>query len=363
VLDVALRNLSFQYGTGFALRDVNVTFPASTNTAIIGPPSCGASTLLKLIAGVLRPSRGEIVAGQRAITGLKPSHRPLLHVTSDIDVPARWSVQHALVAAVRTRSLDRIDRHREYAIAAEKWELVPLLERRIDSLSNTEIARVHFARIELLRPGIVIADRWLERVSPSASLQLADALYRTMRILGATVIAAPASRDELAFCDQVVVLDEGRVAQSGSAADVFARPANEAAALGAGDVDIIPITIRGTTVESVIGAWNVDVAPFQGSGVALVRPTDFSTVPPGEDSDFVFGIEEAGFANGRWLVHGVLSGGVTLRVELPRETNVHKGRLLALRYDPRRFRLLQRETGELRATVPTDVVPPLRETR
>jgi len=358
VLDVALRNISFG-----VLEDVTLTFPASTHSAIAGPPGAGASTLLRVIAGIAKPARGDILIGTRVVTGVKASRRPLLHVTSDIDVPRRWSVQHALVAAVRARTLDREDRHREYALAAEKWELEDILERRIDSLSTTEVARVHFARIELLRPAIVVADRWLERVNASAAGTLADALYRTMRIIGATVISAPATRGEIALSDQVVVLDRGRVVQSGSAADVFANPASDAAAIATGEADVIPITIRGNTVESVIGSWEVREPPFQGSGVALVRPGDFAPAAAGEDSDLIFGVEEAGFADGRWIAKGMLSGGVTLRIELPPEASVHKGKLLALRYDPARFRLLPRELAPLRASVPTDVVPPLRETR
>ena len=353
MLDVSLRGV-----TSGIVRDVTLTFPASKHTAVTGPPGAGASTLLRLIAGSLKPSSGAIIIGTRDVTGVKASRRPLLYVTSEIDVPGRWSVQHALVAAVRTRTLDREDRHHEYALAAEKWELASLLERRSDTLSSTETARVHFARVELLRPAIVVADRWLERGN-----DLADMLYRTMRVIGATVISAPATGKELAFSDQVVVLDEGRVVQAGTAADVFAHPVNEAAASATGKVDVIPVTIRGNTVESVIGAWELAEPPFQGSGVALVRPSDFLPAAAGEDSDFVFGVEEAGFADGRWIAHGMLSGGVTLRVELPAGANVHKGRLLALRYDPARFRLLPREMAPLQPTVPTDVVPPLSESR
>jgi ABC-type sugar transport system ATPase subunit len=368
VLDVALRNLAFAYGAagpdrGFALRGVTVTFPRSTHTAIAGPPSCGASTLLKLIAGTLRPGGGEVILGQREVTGVKAARRPLLYVTAMPDVPGRWSVQHALVAAVRSRTLDRIDRHREYALAADKWELVPLLERKIATLSSTETLRVQLARIELLRPAILIADRLFESASAAARVGLADAFYRTMRVFGTTVVAAPSSREELAFSDAVVVLSGGAIVQSGTPAELFARPESDAAAIAAGEVDVVPVTIRGTVVESVIGAWEVDPPPFQGSGVALVRPGDFSPARPGEDSDFVFGVEEAGFAGGRWLAHGVLSGGVTLRVELPREVQVHKGRLLALRYDPARFRLLPRELAPLGTSVPAGAVPPMAETR
>jgi len=175
VLDVTLRNLAFRYGRGFALESVSVTFPRSTHTAITGLPGCGASTLLRLISGHLRPAAGEVIAGTRVINDLKPARRPLLFVTSDLDVPKRWSVQHALVAAVRARTLDREDRHREYVLAAEKWQLGELLVRRMDTLSGTEAVRVHLARIELLRPGIVVADRILERAAASARASLADA--------------------------------------------------------------------------------------------------------------------------------------------------------------------------------------------
>lgn len=356
MLDVALRNLTFR-----DFRDVTLTFPQSTHTAIVGAPASGGTTLLQLIAGTLRPRQGDIVIGQRRVNDVKV--RPLLLVTSTVDVKPRWSVQHALVAAVRTRTLDRIDRHREYTLAAEKWDLVPLLERRIDSLSSTEAARVQLARIELLRPAILLADRLFERVSIGAHIALADAFYRTMRVSGTTVITVPASRDELAFTDNVIVLDRGAVIQQGRASEVFAQPVTEAAARATGDVDVIPIVIKGTTVDSVIGSWDIDPAPFQGSGVALVRPSDFAPARAGEDSDLIFGVEEAGFAGGRWIAHGMLSGGITLRVELPRETLVHKGRLLALRYDPTRFTLLPRDLEPLRATVPTDVVPPMAETR
>ncbi len=363
MLDVVLRNLAFRYRGGFALGDITHTFAHNTHSAIAGPPACGASTLLQLIAGILRPSGGDVVFGQRRVNDVKASQRPALFVRSAMDVPKRWSVQHVLVAAVRSRTLDREDRYRELELAVAKWSLDPLLDRRIDSLAATEYARVQCARIELLRPAILLADRMLEAVNPAARTAIADALFRTLRVIGTTVITAPASREELAFTDSVVVLDGGRIVQSGGTNEVFARPASDAAGMAVGEVDIVPITIRGTLVESVIGAWEIDPPPFQGNGVALVRPTDFAQAKPGEDSDLIFNVEEAGFTDGRWIARGMLTGDVSLRVELPREAAVHKGRLIALRYDPTRFSLLARETPSLAKTVPTDVIPLLRDSR
>jgi ABC-type sugar transport system ATPase subunit len=363
MLDVTLRNIGFRYPSGFALREVSVTFAGSTHTAVAGPPACGASTLLQLIAGTLRPHTGDILIGQRIANDVKASRRPLLFVTSMLDIPLRWSVQHALVAAVRTRNLDREDRHHEYALAATKWELGPLFERRLSSLSSTERARVQCARIELLRPAILLADRMLEGVNPSALRTLADTLHRTLRVHGTTVISVPSSREELATSDRVVVLGGGTIVQSGSAAELFSRPADEAAAVAIGDADAIPVTIRGKTVESVIGSWDVDDPPFQGPGVAIVRPAQFVPARPGEDSDLIFGVEEAGFAGGRWVARGMLTGGLNLRVELPAGFAVHKGRVMALRYDPAGFTLIARPRGAEELPNPSNAVPPMSETR
>lgn len=363
MLDVAMRQVSFRYRGGFALQDLSALFPKGSHTSLIGAPACGTTTLLKLIDGRLRPESGEILIGARSINDLKPSRRPLLSVTGELDLPGRWSVQHALIAAVRARTLDRVDRRFEYELAVTKWELARLLEQRLDTLSSTEALRVHLARIELLRPGVVVADRLLERASGAAREALADVLHRTLRVLGATVISAPSSRDELAYTDRVVVLDGGRIVQSGGAAEVFAEPVNDAAALATGEINAVPVTIRGAVVESVIGNWEVDGAPFQGNGIALARPGDFTVAARGEESDLIFGIEEAGFQEGAWIARGILTGGFVLRVLLPREAAVTKGKLLPLRYDPRRFRLLPREGVGLQTGVPTDVLPLLRDSR
>jgi ABC-type sugar transport system ATPase subunit len=326
MLDVTLTDITL--GT--------VVFPRSTHTAVVGPSGCGASTLLKIIAGDIRAHGAEVRIGSRDVTGLKRARRPLLYTTSAIDAPSRWSVRHLLVAAARQRTIDREDRQHEIEMASSKWNL--LLDRRLDTLSSTEKTRANLARIEILKPAILIADRILESVNPSENL--ADEFYRTLRVMGTTVITAPSSIVELGAIDRVIVLDGGRIVQEGMPSEVYGNPRSEAAAAATGDVSVVPVTVRGNVVESIIGSWDVDSPPFQGSGIALIRPDDFSVAAPGEESDLIFSVEEASFYGGAWHVRGVLSGAFLLRVTLPGSLAIHKGKLMALRYDPSRFRLL-----------------------
>jgi ABC-type sugar transport system ATPase subunit len=339
VLDVSLDGVTFARGD-FALRDVTLTFARSTNTAIVGPAGCGASTLLRIIAGELRPQAGEIRIGSRVVNDVGASRRPLLYTTAGADAPGRWSVRHLLVAAARQRTIDREDRQQEIDLAATKWSLASLLDRRLDTLSSTERTKANLARIEILKPAILVADRILETVNLSERVDLADELYRTLRVLGTTVITAPSSVVELGTTDRVVVLDGGRIVQQGLPSAVYGEPVSAAAAGATGDVSIVPVTIRGAVVESVIGSWEAHPAPFQGEGLAIIRPDDFSVAAAGEESDLIFSVEEASFYGGAWHVRGLLSNAFLLRITLPGDISIHKGRLMALRYDPSRFRLL-----------------------
>lgn len=343
--------LSLHSVSNFALDRITLTFPASTHTALVGPGSSGASTLLQLVAGILRPASGEIRIGTRIVNDLRASRRPLLFVTSSLNVPERWSVRHALVAAVRQRTLDRTDRQHEYALAAEKWRLEPFIDRKIGSLSGSEQTRVHLARVELLRPGILLADRLLERLNPSETDDLIDPFYRTLRVAGTTVIAAPSTRAELGATDRVIVLDGGRIVQEGTAAHIYLHPAGEASAAATGSVNVVPITIRDRIVESVIGSWELTAPPFQGTGVALARPEGFAVAGEGAESDLIVAVEEATFENGRWIVRAILTGALSLRISLGADTRLHKGKLIALTYEPAHFVLVPRErAGERRGT-------------
>lgn len=361
MLEVALDDVLFSYRSGFSIGPLSLTFPRCAHTAIIGSPGAGSTTLLHLISGELRPRAGTIRIGTRAVGGLRASARPVLAVPEAF--PGWWSVRHALVAAVRRRTLDRVDRHHEYQLAVEKWRLATLLDRRVRNLSSSELLLTQLARVELLRPGILVADRLFAGANPTLRTWAADQFYRTLRVIGTTVITVPSSNIELGWADSVVALDAGRVVQQGSPSELYAAPADETVAAATGEVNVIPISIHGNTVESVIGNWEIANAPFQGSGVVLARPDQFEIAGKGEESDLIFGVEEASFHAGQWRATGLLSGGFALRVALPGSTEVHKGKLLPLRYEPSRFPLIAREIDLPRTSAPVDVVPPLRETR
>jgi ABC-type spermidine/putrescine transport systems, ATPase components len=144
---------------------------------------------------------------------------------------------------------------------------------------------------------------------------------------------------------------------------VFRNPATAAEAEATGEVNRIPVAVRNGEAESAIGAWPVAEGTPDGPHIALVRPEHFLPAEAGEESDVIVAVEEASFRDGVWHVYAMLSGGIGLHVVLPAASSIHKGRLIALRYDSTRFRLVPREESDGRTEAMLPSVPSMRDTR
>lgn len=357
-----LERVSLSVRSQLLIDGIDLHVQAGTHLAIVGPAGSGKTVLLETIAGHRRDHSGTIRMGARSIDRLPPSRRPLFDSRSSAPPSPRWSVRHVLVAALRQTSLDRQDRLEEYEDAVERWSLNALADRRLTTLSDGERLRVRLAQIEILRPAVLVANRLLDSVSASDRNTVADRFFRLMNLRGTTILTEPSDPGELQWAHRVAVLDQGRLVQTGSTREVYERPVSPPAALSMGPVNAVPVVIEQNQVRSAIGTWSIAKPPFQGTGYALARPEQFHPVPVDEESDLVLGVEEARYANGSWHMRGVLTGAVILEVKLPSSTPLHKGRLIPLRFDPRRFVLVEAD-HRVSWEPPMDVIPPLGETR
>lgn len=349
MLDVALDRVRIHRRSFGPPIDFSIRFEAAHHTAVIGPEGAGKTRLLHLVAGQPRPDSGEIRIGRQRVDRIPASRRPVLLTSRDVPCPSRWTVRHALVSSLHRRAFDREDRLQAFDSLVDDWELGRMLDRRMRDLSSAERLRVGLARIEGLRPAVLLSERLFDGISWSTVFDLAAKFHRAIRGIGSTLIAEISHSEELRFYDRIVVVSEGRVVQEGLPQAVVEAPISVDAALAGGPVNRLDVTIDGARVRSVIGEWSVEDPPFQGEGVALARPWHFRLVQPGEESDFVLAIETAAYCQGEWHVSGFVTGGSTLDVRLPGTLPIHKGKLLALAFDPGRFVLVRDATTRSRS--------------
>lgn len=364
MLDIALREVTWlDRKSGFFLGPLSLAVPRESHTALVGPGGAGKSLLLRLVSGAIYPpASGQILLGTRDVTPLAARRRPLFHTSETMVAPARWSVRHLLVSAARQQKRGFDERMAAIDAAAGRWGLSSVLDRKIGTLADSERVRARLAQIELLRPAVVLAERLFASLSPSDRATLGAAFHSAMRATGATVVAEVSSWSEVALCDRVAVLESGRIIQEGTSADVYRRPVSRAAAEAMGDVNAIPVIVRGGEVDSPIGQWTDPTCGIEGNGFALLRPDDFELALPGEESDFILTIEEATFAEGTWRARGLLSGGTILQANLRTADSPKVRRPLALRFDRVRARIVAGEHEGL-GRLALDVVPPIAESR
>jgi branched-chain amino acid transport system ATP-binding protein len=236
ILDI--RELHVWYGQIHALKGASLTLGAGEVVALIGGNGAGKSTLLRAISGLIRPREGEILLRGCSLVGL-PAHevvgRGLSHAPEGRKVFTALSVEEnlAMGAWVLGGDRTRIDRQRERV-----FSLFPrLLERRrqlAGTLSGGEQQMLAIGRALMAEPQVLLLDE------PSLGLApiLVERIFATVREIhraGVSILLVEQNaRGALALADRAYVLETGRVALSGAAADLLVDERVRKAYLGEG---------------------------------------------------------------------------------------------------------------------------------
>lgn len=279
---------------GPVLTGIDLDVAEGELVSLLGPSGCGKSTLLRIIAGFIDPSGGSVAIDGRDVTTV-PTHRRNVGIVHQSH--ALWphlTVAENVAFGLEMRRVKRDERARR---ASEMLELVGLggYERRVPGeLSGGQQQRVSLARALVIEPDVLLLDEPLSSLDANLRVYLRDEIRRIQRDLGVTTIFVTHDREEaMAVSDRIVVLDGGRIAQTGSAVDLYRTP-----------VSHFVMSFTGATVEfsgSVVDDGGRRVVHSDlglpcpaPSGLAVgddvtlcIRPDDFVLGGDSSDSDEV----------------------------------------------------------------------------
>jgi ABC-type sugar transport system ATPase subunit len=253
---------------------------------LVGPSGCGKSTILRLIAGLERPTGGEIFIDGQRIDGLEPRDRDIAFVFQSYALYPHMTVFDNLAFALRMRGLARRDIEAKVRDAAELLEIADLLERRPQALSGGQRQRVALGRAIVREPKIFLFDEPLSNLDAALRATMRVELARLHRRLQATIIYVTHDQAEaLTLGEKLVVLHRGAIQQIGSAADVYRRPANlhVAGFVGSPRMNLLDGDLDSACGTFTSGRLKLDLrgivgealARIQSGGVTLgVRPED-----------------------------------------------------------------------------------------
>ena len=226
--DLELIRLVKDYGASLAVAGIDLKIAAGSYCCLLGPSGCGKTSTLRMIAGHEEPTEGSIVLGGREITHLSPAERGTAMMFQSYALFPHLSVLDNVAFSARMKGAAKAERH---ARAMELLKLVhmePYATRLPAALSGGQQQRVALARALMLRPKVLLLDEPLSALDPFLRVKMRAELKRWHRALGMSFIHVTHSQEEaMALADLVVVMNQGRIEQAGSARDVFERPRTE----------------------------------------------------------------------------------------------------------------------------------------
>ena len=270
-----LHSISKSYGSHRALDNVSLSVPTGSRTVIVGPSGSGKTTLLRMIAGFEFPDTGRLsLNGQTLVdsTHEVPAHQRLIgYVPQDGEL-----FQHMTVAANIGFGLASKGRERQERIA-ELMDSVALDARMADrwphELSGGQQQRVALARALAQQPRLMLLDEPFSALDTGLRAAMRKLVARLLADAGVTTILVTHDQSEaLSFADQLAVMRNGRLVQSGHPLDLYRYPEDEETALFLGDAVVMPARIEAGWAHCALGRIPVNNHRNNNSAQIMLRP-------------------------------------------------------------------------------------------
>ncbi|HTR10300.1 MAG TPA: ABC transporter ATP-binding protein [Paraburkholderia sp.] len=238
---VSLRNLRKQYGATTAVADVSFDIAEGELVAFLGPSGCGKTTTLRMVAGFVEPSDGEIWIGNTEVTRLAPDRRNTGMVFQRYALFPHMTVAQNVAFGLEMRRVPKAQRDQRIREALDMVRLTQLAERYPRQLSGGQQQRVAIARALAIRPDVFLLDEPLSNLDAKLRVEVREEIRALQQRLGLTTIFVTHDQEEaLAMADRVAVMHDGRVQQIGSADELYERPANPFVASFLGRMNFLP---------------------------------------------------------------------------------------------------------------------------
>ncbi len=328
-MSIEVRNIRKTFGNYVALHDVSVQIAKGELLALLGPSGSGKTTLLRIIAGLEQPDPGSgtILFHEEDMTDRKIGDRRVGFVFQHYALFRHMSVFENVAFGLRSRLRKSRPNNKEIHWRVSELLRLVQLERFGDrlpwQLSGGQRQRVALARALAVEPGVLLLDEPFGALDARVRRDLRRWLRRLHDDMGITTIFVTHDQEEaLELADRIVVMNEGRIEQSGTPEEVYDHPANPFVYQFLGSVNLFHGRLEGghLRINGTETGRPGFPAPDNSGGVAYVRPHDVEVTRTNGNGDAIHArVEQVNFAGA--VVYLLLSHGEGQSVEaaIPRE--------------------------------------------
>ncbi|MEJ2587194.1 MAG: ABC transporter ATP-binding protein [Deltaproteobacteria bacterium] len=224
---VETQGLVKHFGEVKAVNGVDIESSEGEFLVLLGPSGCGKTTLLRMIAGLEKPSMGEIFIGGRRVTHLPPRHRGIAMVFQSYALYPHMTIYKNIAFPLKAVKMSKEEIHTKVNWAASMFGIGRLLDRKPRELSGGERQRVALARALVREPNVFLLDEPLSNLDAKLRASAREELYRFQKGVEITTIYVTHDQVEaMGMGDRIAVMNEGTVRQLGTPVEVYSDPAD-----------------------------------------------------------------------------------------------------------------------------------------
>ena len=244
MFDLKINNLTKDFGELRAVDTVNININAGEFYSILGPSGCGKSTTLRMIAGFVLPTDGEIFVGDTNITYQAPEKRNIGFVFQNYAIFPHMNVFDNISFGLRMRNFDKKTIGTKVVKALEQVNLIGFEARFQRELSGGEQQRVALARVLVTEPQILLLDEPLSALDKKLREEMKIWIKELQKKLKITTVYVTHDQSEaLTMSDRIAIMDKGKISQIGTSTDIYERPKNKFVADFIGISNFLPLKI------------------------------------------------------------------------------------------------------------------------
>jgi iron(III) transport system ATP-binding protein len=351
VASVELRGLTKHYGVNAVVDNVSLMIEHGSLVCLLGPSGCGKTTTLRLIAGFVEPTGGEIRVGERVVStpsqSLPPERRNMSMIFQSYALWPHMTVAENIMYGLKLRKIDSATIKKKLDAILATTRLAVLADRYPGELSGGQQQRVALARALIVEPETLLLDEPLSNLDANLREEMRFEIRRLHDEYRYTTVYVTHDQSEaMTTSDVIAVMNAGKIEQAGSPEDVYDRPRSEFVARFIGMSNVLKGKALGADTVSVAGVpLRVTGGPLKAGAEALlsVRQQTIKLLPSepaAKDNVLPAKVIRQVFlgSNRDYMVE--IADGTQVRVVTPASESVAPGSTVWLQLPPDRCRAL-----------------------
>ena len=224
-----LESISFSYGRNQIINNFSLSVERGSFTTLLGPSGCGKTTLLRIIAGFLKPSSGIIALNGVDVSAVPVEQRKIGFVFQDYALFPHMTVKDNLLFGFSGK--EKKNQIRNMEVISSSLGLLDFLDRFPHELSGGQQQRVALGRTLMMKPEIILMDEPLSSLDAKLRLHVREELMEIQKKIGITTVYVTHDQEEaLSLSDKIAVINEGNLLQYDSPEKVYFNPKSRTAA-------------------------------------------------------------------------------------------------------------------------------------